>query len=114
MDYAEIVRIGCGFDGVVEAVTYGTPSLKVGKAFLLRLREPGILALRRTGLDERDMLIEADPEMFFITDHYRDYPYVLARLDRLTGPRFAALFEPVWRQHALKRWVAAYDARAGA
>jgi hypothetical protein len=29
--------------------------------------------------------VRADPKTFFITDHYRNYPSVLARLDRLSA-----------------------------
>lgn len=89
-------------------MTYGTPSLKVSGKFVLREREPGILALQRPSIDERDMLIEADPDLFFITDHYRDYPYVLVRLARLTPAHFKALFETIWREKALKKHIAAW------
>lgn len=111
MTYDEVVAIALGFPGTAEAVTHGTPSLKVGKQFLLRLREPGILALRCLGLDERDLLLEADPDTFFITDHYRDYPYVLARLKRLDADWFGLHFEKIWRDKALKSYRIAYDAK---
>lgn len=111
MDYEDIRAIALSFPGVAAHVTYGTPSLKVGNRFLLRLREPGIIALRRPNRDERDMLLESGPDLFFITDHYRDHPYVLVRLDRL-GPRdFEALFRTIWREHALKRHLQAEKTR---
>jgi hypothetical protein len=108
MTYDEVVAIGRAYPGVVEHVTHGTPSLKVGPKFLLREREPGILAMGRPSIDERDFLIEADPDIFFITDHYRDYPYVLVRLSTITPDRFGALFETIWREKALKRHLRAY------
>ncbi|WP_417584473.1 hypothetical protein [Pelagibacterium sp.] len=42
--------------------------------FLLRECKPSILALQPPSIDERDVLIEFDPELFFVTDHYRDHP----------------------------------------
>jgi hypothetical protein len=35
--------------------------------------------------------MRADPKTFFITDHYRNYPSVLARLDRLSADDLAKL-----------------------
>ena len=32
--------------------------------------------------DERDMLVERAPQVFYFTDHYRDYPMVLIRLSK--------------------------------
>ena len=37
----------------------------------------------KVGFDAREHLVRADPETFFVTEHYRNYPSVLARLDRL-------------------------------
>lgn len=108
MDFDEVFAIASAFPGVVRSTSYGTPSIKLGTKFLLREREPGILAIQRPSIDERDMLIEAEPDLFFITDHYRDYPYVLIRLDRLTPDHFRALLETIWREKANKSQVSAY------
>lgn len=109
MTYDDVIAIALAFPGVLETKSYGTPSIKVGSKFLLRLRDTGIIALQRPSMDERDMLIEADPHLFFITDHYRDYPYVLVRLDNIASDRFRALFETIWRDKAAKRHVLTYD-----
>jgi hypothetical protein len=34
----------------------------------------------RTTFEERDELMAADPDTYFITDHYLKYPWVLVRL----------------------------------
>ena len=39
----------------------------------------------KVGDQTRDHLLQADPQTFFITDHYLGYPTVLARLDRLSA-----------------------------
>ena len=108
MTFDEVVAIALSFTGVREASSYGTPSLKLGSKFLLREREPGILALQRPSIDERDMLIEADPDLFYITEHFRDYPYVLVRLDRLKPEEFRSLFEPIWRDKATRKQIETY------
>ena len=45
--------------------------------------EPDSLAVR-TDFDQRAELIAADPTIYYITDHYRDYPAVLVRLQQIT------------------------------
>lgn len=114
MNFDDIRAIALTYPGVTESVTHGTPSIKVGSKFLLREPEPGILALQRPSIDERDMLIEAEPDLFFITDHYRDYRYVLVHLKRLEPERFRGLFETIWREKALKKHIAAWRAANGA
>lgn len=109
MTFDELCEIALAFPGVARSTSYGTPSLKVGSKFLLREREPGIIALQRPSMDERDMLLEADPDLFFITDHYRDYPYVLIRLENLAPEHFRSLFASIWREKATRRQRADYD-----
>ena len=73
VDFDVVKQIGHEFPGVEDSTSYGTAALKVKGVFLLRLREDGeTLALRTTFL-ERDLLLEADPETYFVTDHYVKY-----------------------------------------
>jgi hypothetical protein len=44
--------------------------------------EPNTLAVRMDFAD-RDALIEADPDTYYLKDHYLDYPCVLVRLSRI-------------------------------
>ena len=39
----------------------------------------------RGSMEMRDMMLEAEPELFYITDHYRKFPFVLVRLSALTN-----------------------------
>ena len=47
----------------------------------------------KVGNETRDHLLQADPETFFVTDHYRGYPIVLARLDRLSAADLKKLLQ---------------------
>jgi hypothetical protein len=109
--YDDVVAVACSLPGVVQAKSYGTPATKLGSKFLLRLREPGVLVLQRPSLDERDALLEADPDRFFISDHYRDHPCVLVRLAQLAPDHFRALFGTIWRERAARAQVRALDGR---
>ncbi len=49
--------------------------------------------------------MRAHPETFFITDHYRDYAWVLVRLRTVRRAHLADLLEDAWRAVAPKRLV---------
>ena len=94
----EIRKIVLAFPGAEDGVSYGQPSFKVNNKFFTRLlAEDQSMVLLEISQDERDMLMEAEPETFHITDHYRGYPIVLARL---------ASVDAAWLHAALeKRWL---------
>lgn len=94
---------------VEEGTSYGTLAFRVRKKFLARLREDGASLVIRVDLDEREVLMEADPETFYITDHYLNHPYVLVRLSTVDPEDLQELLEEAWRYAAPKRLVAAYD-----
>ena len=49
----------------------------VRKKMLVRLKEDGdSLVMSSVPLDEREMLVQTQPKIFYFTDHYRDYPMV--------------------------------------
>jgi hypothetical protein len=59
------------------------------------------------GLDELDVLIETEPQVFFQTDHYRGWPAVLARYATADPARIAVLLERAWMRRASKAQRAA-------
>jgi hypothetical protein len=71
--------------GVAEGTSYGTPAWRHRGRFLARLHQEGEAIVLNVGAETRDHLMQADPESFFITDHYRGGTMVLARLDRLSA-----------------------------
>lgn len=68
--------------GVEEGLSYGQPSLKAGGTFLARVREPDVLVLR-CALEEKDILMQINPDVYFETDHYKGWPAVLIRLSKI-------------------------------
>ena len=110
MTYDDIRKFALGWPEVEDGTSYGTPALKVRKKLLARLREdndslvmPGVLQ------DEREMLIESQPKVFYFTDHYRDYPIVLIRLSKARRAVVEPLLRRHWRTLASKKAVKAYD-----
>jgi hypothetical protein len=104
-------EICLSFPGAEEGRSYGQPSFLVNKKFFTRLRsEDQSVVLLEVSFDEREMLIEADPETFHFTAHYKDYPSVLARIASLDPLQFRGFLERRWRKVAPKAQVKARDA----
>jgi hypothetical protein len=82
---AAIRKVAASFSGVEEGTSYGTPAWRHKGRLLARLHQDGQSLMLKVGFDAREHLVRADPKTFFITDHYRNYPSVLARLDRLSA-----------------------------
>ena len=95
--------------GVEAGTSYATPALFVRKKLLARLREDGETVAVRIDLMDRDVLLEADPKAFFLTDHYRSHPWVLMRLADVRHASAVELVEQAWRRLAPKRLVAAVE-----
>jgi hypothetical protein len=81
--YETIRQAGIAMPGVEEGTSYGTPALKVKGKLFVRLREDEETLVLKTTFDERGELIAADPDTYFLEDHYRPYEYVLVRLSKL-------------------------------
>ena len=93
------------------STSYGMPSYKSFGKFLTRLRsEDDSVVLGQVDFDERDMLCEAEPETFHFTDHYKNYPYVLARLARIDAKRLKGYLTRQWRKNAPPKWLKAWEA----
>ncbi|SFI55803.1 MmcQ/YjbR family DNA-binding protein [Jannaschia pohangensis] len=97
MRWLDVVEIALKWPEVAEDISYGEPSLKVRKRLLTRTRiEDDTIVFLDVPSEEREMLIEASPQTFFVEDHYRDYDIVLARLDAISPSEAEALLERRW------------------
>lgn len=111
MTEAEMDAIVMSFPMVEKGASYGRPSYLVNRKFFTRLRrEDDSMVLLEVSFDEREMLIEAEPQTFHFTAHYKDYPSVLARIATLHPGSFRNFLERRWRKIAPKKLVKAYDA----
>ncbi len=87
---------------IEEATSYGTPSMKVKGKFLLRMREPDILVLM-CSLEEKELLMQAQPKIYFETDHYKGWPAVLIRLSKIKDAELSHRIAVAWRLQAPKK-----------
>jgi hypothetical protein len=109
--FDDVRELALQLPGVEEGLCYGTPGLRVKGKFLLRLREDAETVAIKIPMDDREVLLRADPKVFYITDHYRGYPAILFRLSAIRRDQLADLLEVAWRFVAPKRLLAAFDAR---
>ena len=56
------------------------------------------------------MLVAAQPKIFYFTDHYRDYPIVLARLSKATRKTIEPFLRRRWLALASKTALKAFEA----
>jgi hypothetical protein len=91
------------FPGVAEAISYGTPSFKLKDKLLARFHEDGVSLVLKMDVETRDFLLQAEPEVYSITDHYKNYPYILVKLVNADLEDLKGYFHRSWRSHAPKK-----------
>ena len=95
-DWEEAVDFACSLPGVEMASWWGTPCPKVnGKGFMSPGREVGSFALM-VKQPEKEMLFETDPDTFWQTDHYRNYPMLLVRYGSPARDRIELYIRRAW------------------
>ena len=110
MTFDDVRRVALAWPEVEDGTSYGTAALKVRKKLLARLKEDGdSLVMPGVPQDERDMLVEHRPDLFYFTDHYRDYPTVLIRLSKAERAAIEPLLRRHWRTLASKAAVREFD-----
>jgi hypothetical protein len=102
MTYDDVRALALAFPGVEESTSYGTAALKVKGKLFVRLKEDGETIVLRTDELERSYLMQSHPKIFYITDHYREYPWVLVRLKAVRPTMLKELLEGAWQRVAPK------------
>ena len=83
-DFALVESIGRALPDVDVTTTWNTPALKVrGKMFVClashKSAEPDTLVVMMD-FPDRDLLVEEEPAVYYLKEHYVNYPCVLVRL----------------------------------
>jgi len=96
----DLRNIALGLPDVEATTTRGSLAFKLrGKLFawmpVKKSVEPGTLAIR-IDFDRRADLIAEAPEVYYLIDHYRDYPAVLIRLSRIDADALRDLLRGAW------------------
>ncbi len=113
MTFDDVRKFALLWPEVEDGTSYRTAALKVRKKLLARLKEDGdSLVMPGVPQDERAMLVESAPDIFYFTDHYRDYPITLIRLSKAKRGIVEPLLRRHWRTLASKAAVKEYDSEA--
>ena len=96
VDYATVRELALALPGVIDSSTLRGIAFKAGGKLLAckaihRSAEPESLMVR-AGNAERDRLVAAEPEIYYLTPHYLAYECVLVRLANIDRKGLAALF----------------------
>ena len=103
--FDDIRKIAHALPGVVDGTSYGTPALKVGGKLFARLHQSMDCVVLRCEILDREILMQSAPDAFFITDHYRDYPWILLRIGVVEKRVLPELIERAWRLVASKTLI---------
>ena len=96
-DWEDVRRIALGLPDVEESTSYRHPCFKVnGRPFVNVSREPGAIATRAPE-EEVELLIRANPDVYFVTPHYLGWEAVLVRLDAVDEDELAGRLEDAWQ-----------------
>ena len=86
---------------VEQSTAWGAAGLKVGGKLLAcqaihKSAEPNSIVVK-IPIDQRDELIATDPDVYYVTDHYVNFPSVLVRLSRIHRDALRDLLGMAWK-----------------
>jgi hypothetical protein len=101
LTFDDVRALALALPGVTESRLHGAPSLKLtGRLFacpaLHRSAELNSLVVRMT-FAQRAELLAAEPEVFYVTEHYAKHPAVLVRLGRIKRTALRKCLERAWQ-----------------
>jgi hypothetical protein len=106
-DWRTVREIALALPEAVDA-SESRPAFRVrGKLFAWksRPRDGGALAVR-VDPDEKQLILQSNPDVYFETPHYHGYPAVLIRLENIDRGELAERIEDAWLTRVPKRLAA--------
>lgn len=115
LTFDDVREIALSMPDVEETTAYGMPAFKAGKTrFAGRPVERADVEPNSLGLhlsfEERDRRIASQPRVYYLTEHYANYPAVLVRLANVQRGELREVLGVAWL-HAMQRQGPAKTAR---
>ena len=107
MTFRDVRKMALSIADVEESTSYGTAAFKVRGKLIARLKEDGESLVVGTTFEGREEMMAAEPETYYITDHYLKYPWVLVRLPRVHPDAMRDLLKGAVRLAAASKSVSA-------
>ena len=83
---AESRKLMLAIPGAYERLWFHKPAVFLHDRFLAKNHHKEDAVTMQVGsMEMRDMMLEAEPKLFYITDHYKNFPFVLIRLSALSA-----------------------------
>lgn len=99
--FERLKRAATGLPEVEEGTSYGAPALKVrGKGFAIAKDADTVVVM--VALDDKEMLLEAAPDLYFETPHYHGWPAMLVRIRVISDEELAHRLRKAWLLKAPK------------
>ena len=95
--FDDVRGIALSFEGVEEGSSYGTPGFRVRGTLFARFHQDGESLVVRTTTEARDDLMASEPDIYYVTDHYVPYEWVLVRVARAHSDALRDLLMTAWR-----------------
>ena len=101
LDFDDVRELAGDLPGVEQSIGRGAPCLKVNGKLLTcpalhDSAEPHSLVVK-IAREQRAKLMTADPDIYYVTEHYADYPTVLVRMARIRRTALRDLLNLAWR-----------------
>jgi hypothetical protein len=113
LTFKDVRKFALALQNVEEGTSYGTPAFKVDGKLIARLKEDGESLVVGTTFEEREEMMAAEPETYYITDHYLKYPWVLVRLSQVHADALRDLLSRSWRLARMQPRRASMRKRTG-
>ena len=101
IDFDAVRKICFRLPDVEESKAWGSPALKARGQWLAvipthKSAEPNSLAVR-VDFERRTELLESAPDVYYLKNHYENYPVVLVRLTRISREALEGLLRMAWQ-----------------
>jgi hypothetical protein len=90
-----------------EGICFGTQAFYVRKKLMMRMKEDGETLAIYT--EDRDQWIAKQPAVYYFTDHYRNYPMMLVRLNKVKDKDLQQLLLTAWRMRATPKMIKDFE-----
>ena len=101
LDFDDVRELAAGLPGVEHAQGRGAPCLKVNGKLLtcpaLHESAEAHSLVVKIAREQRAKLMAEDPDVYYVTEHYVDYPTVLVRMARIRRAALRDVLNLAWQ-----------------
>ena len=107
--FKRLLRLARALPEVEPSQLHGAPCLRVRGKLIASIKAEDT-AVHFCSHEQKAFLLDADPTIYWETEHFRGWPALLVRLDVITDDELAHRLAEALRYRVPRRLAAAYDA----